>query len=306
MRSLRISACVTGVSLFIFLPALFAQQSCRVTLQANVEVAEAEFSLADLLTGDTCPVWLRASERVRLGRAPLAGSARVFEGNEVRTLLERIAASNEVRLLESTNASVPERITVRRAGTRASCVELGRRILASLPAIPRSGESGLPKPETTGLVAAREIDCSAANWLPRETALELTRKVWNPALGSWEVSARCVDPKDCVPFLLRVPGRDLPRETAQPVRSAEDRPAKSTVGFADSAIAVQVLRSRKALVRPGQSVSLLWEQDGIRLVVRAISLDAGGAGEEVRARIEHGGRTLRAVVVAAGALRATS
>ena len=36
---------------------------------------------------------------------------------------------------------------------------------------------------------------------------------------------------------------------------------------------------RKPLVRPGQTVTLLWDQDGIRLTVPAVSLDRGGAGE---------------------------
>jgi Chaperone for flagella basal body P-ring formation len=304
MKYFRIVACVASVVIFPLV--LIAQDSCRVTVQANVEVAAGEFSLADILTRDTCPEWRRAAARVRLGSAPLAGSARVIEGNVVRALLEKVAISDDGGLVKSANASVPDRVTVRRAGTRASCVDLGLRIFASLPAA-RTNVDATP---------ARAIDCSAANWLPRETPLELTRKIWDPALGSWDVFARCLDPRDCVPFLLRVPGRDLSLETAQsvrsipgqsiPRRSVDNQAAKLTVESAGSAVEAVVPVSRKLLVRRGEGVSLLWEQDGIRLVVRAVSLDAGGAGEEVRARIVHGGRTLHAVVVAAGTLRATS
>jgi Chaperone for flagella basal body P-ring formation len=288
MKCFRIAASVASV--LIFPAAVFGQQPCRITVEANVEVAGGAFSLADVLTRDTCPGWRRAAERVRMGGAPLAGSARVIEGEEVRALLEKVAASNEAGLMESANASVPERITVRRAGRAPSCADLGRRILATLPPSPRP----------------RQVDCTAAPWLPRDTPFELSRKLWNPALASWELIARCVDPKDCAPFLLRLPGGDLPRDTPQSGRSLESRAATSPVLAVDSAAAALPLLSSKPLVRRGEGVSLLWEQDGIRLVVRAVSLDAGGAGEEVRVRIGHGGRTLRAVVVAAGTLRATS
>ena len=62
----------------------------------------------------------------------------------------------------------------------------------------------------------------------------------------------------------------------------------------------------KPLVRPGEAVTLLWDQDGIRLVVPAICLDKGTAGDAVRARIVRGGRLVRAVVESAGRLRVAS
>ena len=62
----------------------------------------------------------------------------------------------------------------------------------------------------------------------------------------------------------------------------------------------------KPLVRSGETVTLLWDQDGIRLVIPAVCLDAGGEGQRVRARIATSGRTLPAIVVRAGMLRAAS
>jgi flagella basal body P-ring formation protein FlgA len=58
------------------------------------------------------------------------------------------------------------------------------------------------------------------------------------------------------------------------------------------------------LVRRGETVRLLWDQDGIRLVIPAIGLDPGGEGEKVRARIARGGRIVPAIVVSAEELRA--
>ena len=60
------------------------------------------------------------------------------------------------------------------------------------------------------------------------------------------------------------------------------------------------------LVRPGETVTLLWDQDGIRLLVPAVCLDRGEAGEPVRARIVRSGRMIRAIVESAGTLRAAS
>jgi flagella basal body P-ring formation protein FlgA len=60
------------------------------------------------------------------------------------------------------------------------------------------------------------------------------------------------------------------------------------------------------LVRRGETVTLLWDENGIRLVVPAICLDPGAEGQKVRARVARGGRLVRAIVVSAGKLRAAS
>ena len=114
------------------------------------------------------------------------------------------------------------------------------------------------------------------------------------ARASWLISARCIQPADCVPFLVRVPGPRSAENHALPSDSAQ-RPQRLSEAL-----------SQKPLVHPGEPVTLLWDQDGIRLLVPAVCLDRGGAGDEVRARIEHGGRVVRAVVVGEGRLRATS
>lgn len=62
----------------------------------------------------------------------------------------------------------------------------------------------------------------------------------------------------------------------------------------------------RALVRRGELVPLLWDQDGIRVVTQAVALQAGGAGETVRARITGGGKTVRAIVREAGTLELES
>jgi hypothetical protein len=64
--------------------------------------------------------------------------------------------------------------------------------------------------------------------------------------------------------------------------------------------------SNADLVHRGERVILDWDSSGIHITVPAVSLDGGVLGEQVRARIEPGGRMMRAVVVDRGQLRAGS
>jgi len=56
-------------------------------------------------------------------------------------------------------------------------------------------------------------------------------------------------------------------------------------------------------VRSGQKVTLLWDQNGIRVVVPAVALDAGESGEPVRARIVGAPGLIHTRVMGAGELR---
>lgn len=291
MRPFLIAGCIAGLS--ILSPLSWAQRTCPVTVAASVEVAGAEFSLADLLAPETCPTLRREAASMRLGGVPLAGSVRVIEGNEVRALLNQLAVHIPPKAGAPASLRVPERITVRRAGSRASCGDIERRIVAALRAAAPDSASGdgdrqLPH---AGNPPSQDMDCGAAGRIPREAPIELTRAAWNATLGTWDASARCLHPADCVPFLVRLPAG--PRTPQSQPRTGNSAPALRSA-------------SSQTLVRPGKTVTLLWDQDGIRLVVPAICLDRGGVGEPVRARIVHGGRVVRAIVESAGTVRAAS
>ena len=278
MKTLLIAAWIA--SFFLLSHLALGQPGCTAAVAASVEVPGGEFSLADILSPGACPALQRAASHVPLGTAPLAGSVRVIEGDDMRGLFRKVS---------SLFVEIPERITLRRSGARASCAEIGARILGQrgthLPAIGAGQDSDAPAPQA--------VDCGAAGRISRNAPLEITRTFWDAARASWLISARCIQPADCVPFLVRVQGLDPPRITPSPPFGA--KAAKAMRG------AVQ-----KPLVHSGEAVSLLWDQDGIRLTVPAVCLDRGGAGDEVRARIEHGGRVVRAVVLGEGRLRATS
>ena len=283
MKSLLIAA---GAASFFFLAAASGQVACRARVEASVEVASGPFSLADLLAGDACPVLQQAAAGVRLGNAPLAGSVRVLQGNDVRILLESIARAKNGSSVSAV-LEVPERITVRSAGARATCAEIGARMLAnkSDPLKPASPDADMSPDSLRG------IDCGAADRIPSEADLEFKRRLWDPVLASWEVTARCVHREDCVPFWVRVPSGDFmaaiaPAQSSNPVTLAAPHGVP--------------------LVHAGDAVTLLWDQDGIRMTARAICLDRGGQGDAVRARVVHGGSVVRAIVVDAGSLRAAA
>jgi len=291
MRPFLIAVVIAGLSTLS--PICWGQRSCSVRVEASVEVSGGEFSLADLLTPDTCPALRREAAGIRLGAVPLAGSVRVLAGGEVSELLHKLvhqlsksmppgaAPPASLRVPER----IPQRITIRRAGQLASCADIGRAILPA-----RLGGRGAGQPPDAGN-PPQELDCGAAGRIPRDTPLELTRTVWDLALGTWDVSARCVHAGDCVPFLVRVPPGN--RETESWLKTRNPVPLPAAVGG-------------KPLVRPGQPVTLLWDQGGIRLVVPAVSLDRGGAGEPVRARIVNSGLVVRAIVESAGRVRSVS
>jgi hypothetical protein len=59
-------------------------------------------------------------------------------------------------------------------------------------------------------------------------------------------------------------------------------------------------------VRAGQTVILVWDQDGIRVQVPALCLDTGATGAHVRARILRGNHVVRAIVESGKSLRMIS
>jgi len=284
--------------------ALATEAACgKRAVRSEVEIVEGELSLADLLEPGACPTLLLAARQVRLGAAPLPGSKRVFEGGQVRAFLQKLEVQKrEGRepfgspLASSSEFwTVPERISVRRAG-RASCADLAARILATLPSSVPAGA----QPATTPLWT---FDCAAAGRIPENAAIELSPAAWNPGLAAWEIASRCGHPADCVPFLVRV------RENRRSPAASESgrRPISISAGSSAARLsAASPLADERPLVRRGQTATLLWDQDGIRLLVPVRCLEPGALGRPVRARILPGGRVIVALVEGAGRLRVAS
>jgi hypothetical protein len=263
---MKLPSLIAGIAVLVTASSLCrGQDVCRATVEARVEISGGELTLSDLLTRDSCARLRTAAAAIRLGSAPLEGSARVFPGGEIRERLQAIAPD------ASSSFMVPERITVRHAGARASCAEIEAKLLSATPSAKN---------------VMTQIDCGAAGRIPLDAPLQRTGKIWDPATRTWLLQVRCVHAADCVPFAVRVPADAFP-----PTASREPD---------------AVHPAAKPLVRPGQSAMLLWDQDGIRAVVPTVCLDSGAAGETIRTRIAHGTQVVRAIVVSARELKAAS
>lgn len=99
---------------------------------------------------------------------------------------------------------------------------------------------------------------------------------------------------------IRSPGEREPRTAAGERTPGQQIPGRVLQGpILAAAVAA-------AVVRPGQTVILVWDQYGIRVQVPALCLDRGAPGSEVRARILPSGAVMRATVENAGSVRAIS
>jgi hypothetical protein len=276
-----------------------AENSClEVAAREVVEIArqQEELTLADFLTADSCPQLLEQAAQVKLGGVPRPGGERVFDGLRIRGLILDLPAGRQgfANAFESARLQIPERIVVRRPGETRSCAEIAR-FLAGTVIANRGGESP---------PAVEHLHCAALPRLAKETRLELAQTAWNAALERSEFWLRCAPAWDCVPFLVWSeepgPGRGATTSASGTRRDSPRRNVQPVVVFA---AAHRDSPAAPALVRPGQSASLTWEQAGIRLVVRVTCLEGGGAGQFVRVRLKPAGKIVRAEVVGAGELR---
>ena len=153
--------------------------------------------------------------------------------------------------------------------------------------------AAVPREIALGGLRARDLDCAAVPSLAADVHFELTKVFFDRTLHSWEFLLRCANPRDCVPFLVRWPqtaGDPLPRDSAALVKA--------------SPAAINSQASQHFLLREGATVTLLWDQDGIRVVLPAICLEKGNIGDSIRVRIKSGTRVLRAEIVNESLLRA--
>jgi len=263
-----------------------AETSCaRVAVQSDVTVAKARLTLADLLGPGSCEGLRQEASRAGLGTAPVGGRVRVFNGHHIRELLGKLSGDG-LSLETRVSMQIPERVTVHSAQAAKSCAEFAKFVANAAPA-------GTIASSSRGW--RERMDCAAAPNLAEATPLELTKTSWSAVLHRWEFNIRCARPQDCVPFLLWSHQANVPRETL-----ASER-ARILAGAESNAIG----NGSERLVRRGQTVTLIWDQRGIRIVLPVTCLDGGGLGQFVRVQFKNTPRILQAEVLADGTLRAS-
>ena len=236
----------------------------RVEIPSVIELPNGQFFLADLLPVGTCPSLVHAAAQVRLGDVPAQGIPRILDGSEVRQRLQGILA-NRLSGCGTVVLEIPERVVISHRGIQLSCSEFASRLL----------------PDAERKVAGHAVQCGL-DGVRQEASLELLRKRWDPALQRWNFLARCVAPKDCVPFLMWQPNPDL-----QPSISPVPVFRKGSEGV--------------PVVHAGEKTNVIWNQDGIRLVLPGISLAPARAGQVIRVQLR-AGRIVSATVAGPGTL----
>lgn len=290
MNGFRI-ALIAGVFAVASVPATAEPACTAVAVAASVEAAREDLTLADLLNG-ACPQLRQAAAQVSLGATPLAGSVRVFDGGQVRGLLEQFAGAG-LGGKQISAVEIPARIVVRRAGGTKSCEQIAKFVADAAPA----STAGAP------VWKQQDLDCAAARAIPAAAPLELTQTAWNAVLRRWEFSLRCARAGDCVPFLVwsREPvvgdGISKSRAKRRFTLSAESSSAESS--RSDSSPG-----GGESTIKRGQTATLVWDQAGIRVVLPVTCLDAGAVGQVVRVQLKNAPRILRAEVMGEGMLRA--
>ena len=143
--------------------------------------------------------------------------------------------------------------------------------------------------------------CLQAAGVRAGEGVELTKVRWDAVLRSIEFRLRCKMPGACLPFLLRVQTRTREQPPALANVQASAQASRDSGSTADSrARAVRPPR----LVRPGQMVTLIWEQGDMHIERRVVCLDSGTKDQEVRTRPKEGGGVVHARVLAAGLVKA--
>jgi hypothetical protein len=184
------------------------------------------------------------------------------------------------------------------AGLRefTSCQEIARLIISS----EANRDTKVPA------LSAESLNCAGAHGIAADATVQLTKTWWNKALQRWEFTLHCTHAHDCVPFLVWAgkADRSAPRMDTPPTATApklSPAPEKQLHKGEDAKAAGVV---SVTLVKPGQKVTLTWDQRGIRVVLPVTCLDAGGMGQFVRVRLPNAPRILRAEVVGRAMLRA--
>lgn len=174
---------------------------------------------------------------------------------------------------------------------RAPACEPGQQIARLIQSTLR--DRGIAEPMPLSLDPMR---CAAGTPIPAGEPLEVLKVRWDAVLHTLEFRLRCSSPKACLPFLVEVPmpGGKLPQAFARP--ASNSAPGNRGAGLAPV--------SAPPLVKPGQLVTLVWQDGGMRMSRQVVCLDSGNQGQPVRTRGKPGGRIVHARVAGAGVVEA--
>ena len=261
--------------IFTIVSANANAENLRVRLPAEVTVQAETLRLSDLLPEDAGPRLKAAAETVSLGRAPQAGSLRVFGVNELRQAMAEIRT-------DTSEIDIPEQVVVRRLGWPLE-TETVRRTLAQSKLTHQLDFSQARITLPTGFTTV----------VP-DPKLEVTGTSSNSDRFGLLARIRCRERLACGSFLVEI----VFSAPAGGVRSRELKQASEKVpepGLLSVAGPV--------LVQPGHLALLVMDGDGFRITQPVMPLKRARLGELVRVSDPLTHRSLLAQVSGDGMLR---
>jgi len=182
---------------------------------------------------------------------------------------------------------------------------------------PTTGRNCQP-PVVLARVSIPDGNLSLADLLAPETCAQLRESASRVRLGVAPLpgSPRVLDGADVRPLLERlaasvdrdaspfpIPARIVIQRQAEPGQAEKVGVKWGLPGQPREALAPN---PGELLVKPGETATLVWQGGGISVQLPVVCLDAGRAGEFVRARVKNEPRILRAQVAGKDFLRITS
>ncbi len=248
-------------------------QKLRVHLLAEATVQEARVRLSDLLPPDAEARLKAIAGGIFLGRAPQAGSVRVFTGNELREAMVESAYTSEIE--------IPQQVIVRRLGWPLETETVRRALVQSklTHQIDLAQKRLTPPPGFTTVVPAPKLEVMAI--------------APNPDHSGLQARIRCRERTACGSFLVEIASS----QAAGGIRSRQHKLASEEV------LTPNLLSSGPVFVQPGRMALLVIDGDGFRVTQPVMPLKPAAVGELVRASDARSHRSWLTQVSGDGSLR---
>jgi hypothetical protein len=261
-----------GALILAMLCACFAPGQ-NLVLRTSVDVTTETVHLCDLLPRGASDDLRRLAQEIDLGRAPMLGSMRVYQGSWLSQILwQHPEISKQI--------TVPDQIVVKRAGfpiSRTTVHDVVARYLQE------RGQANLPD---SALQWSGGISTTTAH-----PALDVRAANWDSRMRQLRFRLRCVPDETCRDFLVSL--QNPPETLAQEMQKlgwGNNRATKTTDASQNSA-------DGPVLIERGRRVRLLMHGDGIEITTSVICLERGRAGQKIRVRAAGGRRVFQAEVV---------
>ena len=236
-----------------------------VILPTSVDVTTETVRLSDLLPRGAPDDLQRLAREIKLGRTPLLGSVRVYQGAWLNEVLSRYPEPAK-------RITVPDQVTVRRAGFPISRATIHEAIVGFLR------ERGQPDLLYPALRWSDGITTTA------HPVIEVRAANWESARRQLQFRLRCVPNETCRDFLVYM----------------QNPPATLVHGiekFSGSNQGAHIRTDSPVLIEAGRKARLLIQADGLQISLNVICLERGRAGQKIRVRTAGKGHVFQAEVV---------